>query len=192
MINKTTKLIIYTLILLTVLMLSWCKNPKTITEVQHDTIVKTEQVTVVDTLLVTKLVPKTIVKTVTQMAELTKEDSARIAAEFFETKSYSDTLLNDHRGIIRIDEQVTQNSIINRQLYYTHINTKEIKTVVTTNTVIQPPTWDLFAQVLIVPGLDNISVTPGLILMNPKGYGGGFHYDVVGHTIGVSFMYKLF
>lgn len=188
--KHTTTLLIILCLITQLCLFRRCDKPKEIIHVERDTIVKTVQVIVKDTVIVNKIVPKYI--TVTKEVVLTSKDTAAIVEEYYKKNVYSDTLVNDERGIIRIDEEVTKNAVIWRKLYYNHINTKEVKTVTETKTLYPKPTWDLYGQVLILPSLDNIQVIPGVTLMNPNGYGAGLHYDVISHKVGVSFMYKFF
>jgi hypothetical protein len=87
------------------------------------------------------LVPDTVFRNV---------DTAAILADYFITRSYDDTLMNDTSAFIALSETVTQNRIMERTLTFQNRRATAI-----TTTVVQPaqPTIQLYAWVVAGKGL---------------------------------------
>jgi hypothetical protein len=61
-------------------------------------------------------------------------DTAAILADYFATRYYRDTIVNDSEALIAISEEVSQNSLVERSLTFQNRRATSI-----TTTIVQPP-----------------------------------------------------
>jgi hypothetical protein len=111
-------------------------------------------------------------------------DTQKVLEDYFSSRVYADTLLDDTTGQVIIRDSVSQNRIITRQPY--------IKIIRQTEVIREKPKIHLHAGFKVGGSKDHLSFGPSLILNTRQRSSFGISYDIPNRSITFSIYWRVF
>lgn len=164
------------LIVMLIAGIQYCNNPGVITETRTDTLVVYDSVEHI--VFRDRLVPKYI-HTSDTILQIDSVFCTQLAADFYSTVGYSDTLKNDSMAFIALQFEVYKNRAHGLQLTYKDRTPTEFITNTTTTTTIigDRPRFRFYAGPIVTYGKGNAPGVGGGVLLSAKPWAAGYSYD---------------